>query len=680
MSRGAHYSLPDFTRADTDKLIGTLTQEVSATGIQSTRSTQIKTWVTEAALLKCCAQALIARCDAAKNWHLILEYELPRRQKRPDAILLADDVILVIEFKVGASTFDAPSRDQVENYCMNLRDFHAGSQGHPIVPVLCATAAPDTHRPLKKASSSTVAHIVLTNGDNLAHALLSAYEHHHNNQRPSIDAAAWIDAPYRPVPSIIEAAERLYEHHGVREISHSYAHNLNATTDMLAKEIRSARERNQHCICFVTGVPGAGKTLTGLNVVHDPSLRAEGGPSGIFLSGNVPLVNVVREALVLSQQRAGRRRKESEHEVSTFIQNVHTFLRYHREHPTAVPHEHVVVFDEAQRAWDQHQMQRKQGVGSSEAAELFEVMNRLERWAVIIALVGGGQEIYLGEAGLEEWGKAVMAQPGWQVVASPEAVSGGASVSGRRLFPDGVPPNIAFRPEPLAHLTVSVRSFRAQQLAEWVDAVLTQDIEHARSRIPDQREFPLVLTRDLNQAKAWLRRKSQPADGERAGLIATSEDQRLRAYGLERSSAFRLGFPFEKWFLCPPTDTRSSHMLEVAASEFECQGLELDWVGLCWGGDLTRAPHREHERPDWEYRKSRGSGWNQIHGEAERTYVRNRYRVLLTRARLGMVIWVPPGNANDHTLAADRFDRVAALLKAAGVPELQVSAENDENV
>lgn len=195
MSRGAHYALPDFITADTDKLIGTLTQEVSATGIQSTRSTQIKTWGTEAALLKRCAQALITTCDAARNWHLILEYELPRRQKRPDAILLADDVIVVIEFKVGAATYDAPSRDQVENYCMNLRDFHAGSHGHPIIPVLCATAAPAAHLPSKKASSN-VAAIALTNADTLTHALLSAYETHHDSQRPSIDAAAWIDAPY----------------------------------------------------------------------------------------------------------------------------------------------------------------------------------------------------------------------------------------------------------------------------------------------------------------------------------------------------------------------------------------------------------------------------------------------------------------------------------------------------
>ncbi|NJC00212.1 hypothetical protein GGR63_000099 [Xanthomonas sp. 3272] len=669
MSRRVRYSLSGFTLADDTQLLGELTDAVASTGIQSTRTTQIETWKTQITFLKRCTYDLIERHEAAKDWHLILEYELPRRQKRPDAILLAEDVILVIEFKVGATSHDASSLWQVEDYCLSLRDFHGGSHGRAIVPVLCSTAAPSvTSSP--PISNSCVAPIRLTNADDLASVLLSAYSAQHDPNGVPINADTWVEAPYRPTLSVIEAAERLYENHDVREISHSYASNLDATTDLLAEVIKEARAQNRRYVCFVTGVPGAGKTLTGLNVVHDPSLREEGGPSGIFLSGNGPLVKVVREALVLSQQRAGRRRQDSAHEVSTFIQNVHQFLRYHREHPTALPHEQVVVFDEAQRAWNRKQMQRKQGVDRSEAAELFDVMDRLDGWAVIIALVGGGQEIFLGEAGLEEWGRAVAVRPDWRVVASPEVVSGGASVSGHRLFADGVPPGIKFRPEPLAHLSVGVRSFRAQRLAEWVNAVLTHDTERARSLVPDRREFPLHFTRDLEVAKAWLRARSEPDNGQRAGLIATSEDQRLRAYGLERSSAFRLDYSFEKWFLMQPADVRSSHALEVAASEFECQGLELDWVGLCWGSDLTPS-----NPGGWEYRKFRGSAWHQVRGDSERTYVRNRYRVLLTRARLGMVIWIPPGKAGDPTLDPVRFDRVRSLLEAAGVPELRQEFE-----
>ncbi|MYB89167.1 MAG: DUF2075 domain-containing protein, partial [Proteobacteria bacterium] len=597
MSQVVGYSVGEFLHANEDLLLGALTASVASTGVQTTRTAQIKSWKQQIKILKHAATRLINECAAFAAWYLVLEYELPRRQKRPDAILLAGDVILVIEFKVGANSFDASSRWQTEDYCLNLRDFHAESNGHPIVPILCATSSSAAANVFKSVVES-VAPLQLANEKNLFSVILSAHQFVSQPDATVLIPDDWIRSGYRPTLSIIEAAERLYSNHGVREISHSYASNLDATTKMLARVIHDARTNGSRHVCFVTGVPGAGKTLTGLNVVHDPSLRAKGGPSGIFLSGNGPLVKVIREALVLSRQREGCRRQDCEHEVSTFIQNIHQFLRYHRENPAKVPHEHVVVFDEAQRAWDRRQMQRKQGVNSSEAAELFDVMDRLGGWAVIIALIGGGQEIFLGEAGLEEWGRAVGERSHWQVIASPEAVAGGASVAGHRLFKSEVPDEVVLQPELLAHLSVSVRSHRAQRLTEWVNAVLHQDIDLARNLMPDPREFPLYVTRSIDRARVWLREHSLAENNQRAGLVATSEDQRLRAYGLERSSAFRRGFSFDKWFLMPPTDSRSSHSLEVAASEFECQGLELDWVGLCWGGDLTIAYDG-----DWDYRK-----------------------------------------------------------------------------
>lgn len=644
-----------------------LTDSVASTGIQNTRTNQIAAWKEQILILKRTAQDLITQYPPSNEWDLILEYELPRRQKRPDAIVLADEVILVVEFKIGSDTHDASARWQVEDYCLNLRDFHAGSAGHDIVPILCATKAISQSRVhVPVAGRAIVAQ--RANSSNLGNLILSAHRSNHLSSRTPISGTAWMNAPYRPILSVIEAAELLYKNHDVREISHSYASNLSDTTDLLAEIIRDAKLHKKRCVCFVTGVPGAGKTLTGLNVVHDPALRADGHSSGTFLSGNGPLVKVVRKALVLSQNRAGKEREKSEREVSTFIQNVHQFLRYHRENPNTPPNEHVVVFDEAQRAWDRKQMSKKQKVDSSEAAELFDVMDRLENWAVIIALVGGGQEIFLGEAGLEEWGRAVTTRPHWLVIASPEVISGGESVSGHRLFENGVPSNTSFRPESLVHLRVGVRSIRAQQFAEWVNATLNLNIPRAKSLTPDPQEFPLVVTRNLESARSWLRARSQPLDGQRSGLVATSDDQRLRAYGLERSSAFRQNYSFENWFLNPPTDVRSSHMLEVAASEFECQGLELDWVGLCWGRDLTPS-----ESMSWEYQKFRGTKWNKVKSETERNYVRNRYRVLLTRARLGMVIWVPPGLPNDATHDSARFDRVYDLLKCAGVADLNES-------
>ncbi|MDO4636959.1 MAG: hypothetical protein Q4B13_05365 [Lautropia sp.] len=266
--------------SDDAKLLGEITRMVAPTGIQSTRTAQINAWETQVLLLKNCANQLIAGHEAAKGWHLILEYELSRRQKRPDVILLAEDVILVIEFKVGAASYESLSRWQVEDYCSNLRDFHGGSAGHAIVPVLCATAAPSVDNPLV-AAQSWVAPIRLANADDLAHVLLSAYVSQHSLHAISIYADAWINAPYRPTLSVIEAAERLYENHDVREISHSYASNLNATTDLLAAVIRDVRAFNRHYVCFVTGVL-ASCCVTGSRVWRIQRIRT------LFVCGRHP--------------------------------------------------------------------------------------------------------------------------------------------------------------------------------------------------------------------------------------------------------------------------------------------------------------------------------------------------------------------------------------------------------
>lgn len=664
MSHGFAGRVSEFRSLEEDALIGRLIDGVAATGVDGHRNAQIAAWREQIRILR-------GQLKGApfQDWFIVLEYELPRRARRPDVVLLHGGIVFVVEFKVGAEVHDAASRWQVQSYGMDLRDFHAGSHERVIVPVLCATRAErrGAEDGFPAVTEPGVTEVVRAMGDDLGERLLSIEERARRDDEP-IEPQCWLASPYRPTPTIIEAAVRLYEGHGVRELSHRHAHNLDLTTAMLVEEIERARRERRRVVCFVTGIPGAGKTLTGLDVVHDPELRGDSAAAGIFLSGNGPLVKVVREALVIHQTAQGRRRKDCEHEVGTFIQNVHQFLRYHRENPEALPHEHVVVFDEAQRAWNEAQMSRKHDVAASEAAELLDVMERLPDWAVVIALVGGGQEIYLGEAGLEEWGRALSDRlDRWHVVASPEVLGGGESVAGHRLFDGPIPPDLRFHEEPLAHLAVGVRSHRAQRWAEWVNEFLALRLDAARGLVPDPHEFPCVVTRDLDQARAWLRTMRSSEPEHRTGLVATSEDQRLRAYGLESSSAFRIGYPFDKWFLAPPDDVRSSFALEVAASEFECQGLELDWVGMCWGGDLTPG----EDSLGWEYRKFRGAGWQTVRQDVERAYVRNRYRVLLTRARRGMVIWVPIGSDDDPSRDPERFDHVHAALLAAGLPTLE---------
>lgn len=667
MSAGFASYISDFLETDNYLIVGSLVRAIADTGIERQRSRQIKVWEDEIVLLKQHLSHLVSGNAHMGGWYIIFEYDLPRRQKRPDIIFLARDVILVLEFKVGAAHYDAAARWQAEDYAFNLRDFHAESANRNIVPILCATHANSVPIDSKIVFSNHISNIQLTNAEFIWSCLSKSYESAHRADYLPISPEKWLTSAYKPTLTIIEAAERLYESQDVREISHRYAENLDKTTDMLTDVIIESRTKRKRVICFVTGVPGAGKTLTGLNVVHDPSIRSKQGPSGIFLSGNGPLVKIIREALVQNQRRKGRRRRDCEHEVSTFIQNVHNFLRYHRDNPNALPHENVVVFDEAQRAWNRKQMKRKQGVDISEPSQLLQVMERLPDWAVVIALVGGGQEIFLGEAGLEEWGIALLsAKKKWSVVASPEVLVGGTSVAGHRLFVGGVPVGVEFKAEPLAHLKVSVRSHRAQLIAEWVNDLLVPDATKASTRFPDRKEFPIVLTRNLDAARAWLRCRSQGDANKRCGLVSTSEDQRLRAYGLENSSAFRLDYPFEKWFLAGSEDVRSSFALEVSATEFECQGLELDWVGVCWGGDLIPSENGD----GWEYRRFRGSNWQRCRSVEEQAYIRNRYRVLLTRARSGMVIWVPEGDKSDLTRDPDRFDRIFQHIRTAGVPEM----------
>ncbi|MBI1325618.1 DUF2075 domain-containing protein [bacterium] len=665
-------TVAEFLNTNVDQIIGILVQSIEKSGIDTQLSIQFSVWNRQIEILKNALRELTLRNPDAKTYHIILEYRIPRRQKRPDVIILANDRIIVIEFKIGTSTYDASSKWQVIDYVMNLRDFHSESSDRAIFPVLCASEAPASISKEHDSIDRVVAEETLTNATDLGLMIARCISRElpPNALRNRIEPLKWIESPYRPTLTIIEAAERLYGNHSVREISHAYADNLEKTTDMLANVILDAKTNSKRCICFVTGVPGAGKTLTGLNVVHDPKVRAHLGRSGIFLSGNGPLVKIVREALITNQHRAGRKKKEVEHEVSTFIQNVHHFLRHHRENPNEIPHENVVVFDEAQRAWNRDQMFRKQKVDRSEPSELLEVMERTKDWSVIVALVGGGQEIYLGEAGLEEWGNAVLdANQKWAVVASPEVISGGQSVSGHHLFRNGLPDSLELRRENSAHLTVSVRSHRAQEIASWVNSLLDINSETAKKCMPDSKEFPIVMTRNLDSARAWLRARSGGEPDKRCGLVATSEDQRFRAYGLENSTDFRMGYAFEKWFLAPPDDVRSSFMLEVSASEFECQGLELDWVGVCWGGDLTPCENNI----GWNYRKFKGSKWQNSHKVIERDYIRNRYRVLLTRARYGMVIWVPPGSDKDPTRDPARFDRLFDYLRNCGVEELTES-------
>jgi hypothetical protein len=387
------------------------------------------------------------------------------------------------------------------------------------------------------------------------------------------------------------------------------------------------------------------------------------------MSGNGPLVRVLQHLFIQESTRAGAKSAQARAEAKTLIENVHVFARYHTDDNQGPPSNHAVIFDEAQRAWNRDQNKKKFKRDYSEPEMLLGVMERHPDWAVVIALVGGGQEINDGEAGLEEWGRAVVSsKKNWIVYASPEVLQGGASTANHRLFSDPIRRK-EVQTSTALHLRTSNRSLRAERLADWVNLVLDGDVERAASlKIADN--FPIILSRDLEDTRSKLRERGVGAN--RCGLIGSSAAARLRAEGLEPSSTFHSEYSWEHWYLAKETDVRSSCQYEVFATEFEIQGLELDWVGLCWGGDFIW----DDTRRNWLLRSLRHgpqTKWTAIKNNEKQTYRRNAYRVLLTRARQGMIIFVPKGDANDPTISPTEFEATAKFLVRCG-------ATNEQNL
>lgn len=638
----------ELAEADPDQVVGTLSQRLLEAHSLN-HATQLMAWHRQIALLRA------AMADLPGNWRVLLEYPLLRLGRRIDAVLIGESCILVLEFKVGTNPFTAPDRRQAEDYALDLLDFHAESRAHPIVPILVATGAEAgiTAWPLFWHG---VTPVFDANATTLA-ALLSGIAARVPAPLQRLDARAWEAGPYRPVPTIVEAATMLYQRHGVADIAMARADvgNLTRTTDAIRAAVLQARSENLHLILFVTGIPGAGKTLCGLNAVFG---AADGAA---FLTGNLPLVHVMREALAQDASSQGRSIRMARQQTESAIQPLTGFLRDNlaRDLP---PHEHVIVFDEAQRAWDAAYGRRKFGRAASEAALFLDILHRHRDWAAIVALVGNGQEINTGEAGLAAWGEALTARPHWQVLVPPAVLT--ATDPRQRLF--GTAP-AGLRIDPVLHLDVPVRSIRSAAASPWVDAVLRGDADLASSIAEEAGTVPFLLTRSLGAMRAALRALAR--GNRRAGLVCSAGARRLQADGVWPNFPHLDADAVASWFLKSWPDVRASDALELPATEFACQGLELDLVGLCWGNDLIRMDGRA----DWLVRSFAGTRWREPRGEARIAFQINTYRVLLTRARYETVIWVPAGDAADDTREPAEFDGIANFLLRCGAQELDTA-------
>jgi len=639
-------TLQEFLSQPRDSQLGRLTKGLSETGFTETSTQQLSVWQAELDFLTGEFRALIRDAPRSAHWTVLLEYSIPRRQARVDVVLLADQTVFAIEMKLGQSDFDRASLLQAEDYALDLRDFHRESRALEIVPILVCTGAPTD--PHIRYGDELDVHCVGSTG--LANRLGRHMRDESATER--IDPSIWDRSAYQPTPTIVEATNHLFSNHSIAELSHSYADNLNGTIEAIKYAAEFASRQKRRTICFVTGVPGAGKTLAGLAAIHDLTSGGTADFSGAYLSGNGPLVQVLRESLARNAKVRGELKRDADRRAKTLIQNVHEFVtEYGINHPELEPYENVVIFDEAQRAWDATKLSsRHKTLNRSEPSLLLEAMRRTSDWSLVVALIGGGQEIHSGEAGLGEWGRAIASSEyPYAVFAPPEAILGGTSVASQRLFEDTPPQRIDLQEDERLHLDVSVRSPRAEKLAQWVNAILDCDVDSAQKALQDIRGFRIGFTRSLDSARAWLRDAAR--DELREGLLASSGNLRLRAYGIEMAPEFLSSYPIAHWFLNDRDDVRASHSLEVAMSEFKVQGLEIDLAGVLWGDDLTIS-----ETGAWSMRRFHGADWQTVSKETSRRYLLNKYRVLLTRAREGMVIWVPPGDRDDLTRDPARLD------------------------
>lgn len=649
-------SVPTFLAADPRTVLG----QLSLASDGDVSAMQLMAWERQMRVLQ-------AALDASMQGVVCFEFVIPRVGRRVDNIVLLGDHVVVIEFKVGATQYDSAAKTQVMDYALDLKNFHQKSHHALIAPVLVATDAAALEY-VHTYPVEGVYPVILANGQSLAQVFQRIAAR--SPGAATLGHAAWLNSGYRPTPTIIEASQVLYRGHGVSEITHSEAgaENLGATTVALANAIDGARRHGQKVICLVSGVPGAGKTLAGLNLVCERRKHDQADTEhAVFLSGNGPLVQVLQEALARDEVAQAKRqgqavtKSDAHRKAVAFIQNIHHFRDESLKDEQA-PTERVVVFDEAQRAWDKQQtskfMRSKRNLphfDQSEPEFLIGVMDRHQGWAAIVCLVGGGQEINTGEAGIEEWLRAVRDHfPHWSVHLPSQL----ESIDYLREFKLSDLQGAVTR-SPALHLSVPLRSFRTERLSTAIAALMTAQIEPARTELQAVlKTYPITMTRSVQQAKDWL--KTRARGSERFGLLASSGAKRIKPLG------FNMDVKIDPcaWFLNDCQDVRSSFYLEDAASEFDVQGLELDWAAVVWDADLI------HQPSGWHYRNFKGTRWQEIRDIDAQRYRVNAYRVLLTRARQGMVIVVPEGDANDSTRSPELYDPTWDFLCHLGLPPL----------
>lgn len=701
-------SFKTFLNTDDSSIFGSLCDNYHGEALTTTR----EAWKSEITIMK-----NVLSDYADKNGEIIFEYDIPRLGKRVDVVLLLEGIVFCLEFKVGETKILEADVDQVLDYALDLKNFHKFSEDRIIAPILIATNYRNASTNIQMSVYDDRIVNPLMTGKLGISLLINKVLERFPNELPV--NPNWIISPYAPTPTIIEAAKSLYENHTVEDITRHEADKVSTdrTISYILDVIQKSKKNQEKSICFVTGVPGAGKTLVGLDVAVKQTYQGQDEPvkeeQAVYLSGNGPLVAVLTEALAQDNFKKckanGERKKitDSRREVSKSIQIIHRYrdnmlakIKNPVENgvleidPTKAVKmansgfgevEHVAIFDEAQRSWTHKRLadylKRGGTYGNklkvpnfplSEAAFLIWSLDQREDWATIVCLVGGGQEINTGEAGISEWIKALNEQfPHWNVYISPK-LTDAEYAEGRvnELLKDNS--KVTYSED--LHLSVSLRSYRAEKLSAFVHALLSFDANAAELYDEIKDKYPIVLTRDMAKARKWLHDKVRGT--ERTGVLVTKESARFKPLAIHVLPSGDENAVH--WFLDDKTDVRSSNYLEDAATEIQVQGLELDYTCLLWDADMRC------ENKNWHFYRFNGkSKWTEQIGNTEskqelQKYMLNAYRVLLTRAKAGMVICVPTGNPNktvsgfweDITRLPEFYDGTYQYLKSLGIEEI----------
>ncbi len=656
---GYYYSdtIDLFEKKSTNEIIGQITNENQ---FDSNRNTN-QSWRSQIEILK---ETLIDL-----QGELFFEFSIPRMGKRVDCLLIIQNIVFVIEFKVGEKEYLSSNLDQVWDYALDLKNFHKPSHSALLIPILVATEAKNENfQFLQTTHEDGLYKPLKANKKNLREILLNGIEFCKSST--TLIDQDYVKGSYSPTPTIIEAAVTMYKNHSVADITRSDADakNLTTTTKSVSGIIEYAQNEKKKVICFVTGVPGAGKTLVGLDIATK-HLDKEQNTHSIFLSGNGPLVAILQEALardtVQRTKEIGEKitKAKAREGVKAFIQIIHHYRDAYLVDPTA-PFDHVAIFDEAQRAWNKEQtvnfMRRKKNqpdFAYSEPEYLISCLDRHQDWAVIVCLVGGGQEINTGEAGISEWLYAIKNSfPHWEVQISPNLTD--SEYNAYDVIAE-IEKDCKTVYDANLHLSVSMRSYRAENVALFIKQLLDLELQNASDTLKlISDKYPIVITRNIESAKKWLKEKARGS--ERYGIVVSSQAYRLKPLAID----VRVETDPVHWFLGEKDDVRSSYFLEDVATEFQVQGLELDWACVTWDGDFR------YSEDEWKTFSFVGNKWQNIKKAERKLYLKNAYRVLLTRARQGMVIVVPEGNIEDHTRQPEFYNSTYEYFKRIGLKEI----------